>query len=45
MQQIYRRTLMGKCDFNKVAKQIYWKGTLAWLFSCKNAAYFENSFS
>ena len=24
MQQIYRRTPMPKCDFNKVAKQLYW---------------------
>ena len=23
MQQIYRRTSMLKCDFNKVAKQLY----------------------
>ena len=23
MQQIYRRTPMPKCDFNKIAKQIY----------------------
>ena len=23
MQQIYRRTLMPKCDFNKVALQLY----------------------
>ena len=23
MQQIYRRTPMQKCDFNKVAKQLY----------------------
>ena len=23
IQQIYRRTLMTKCDFNKVAKQLY----------------------
>ena len=30
MQQIYRKTPMPKCDFNKVAKQIYWNRTLAW---------------
>ena len=23
MQQIYRRTIMTKCDFDKVAKQLY----------------------
>ena len=28
--QIYRRTLIPKCDFNKVAKQLYWNHTLAW---------------
>ena len=25
MQQIHKRTLMSKCDFNKVAKHIYWR--------------------
>ena len=29
MQQIYRRTLMLKYDFNKVAKQLYWNHTSA----------------
>ena len=29
MQQIYRRTPMPKCDFNKVALQLYWNHTLA----------------
>ena len=33
MQQIYSRTPMPKCDFNKV------------VFSCKFAAYFQNTFS
>ena len=28
MQQIYWRTPMPKCDFNKVAKQLYWNHTL-----------------
>ena len=45
MQQIYRRTPMPKCDFNKVAKQLYWNCTSAWVFSCKFAAYFQNTFS
>ena len=49
MQQIYRRTPMPKCDFNKVAKQFskqfYWNRTLAWVFSTKFAAYFQNIFS
>ena len=34
MLQIYR-TPMPKCDFNKVAKQLYWSHTSAWVFSCK----------
>ena len=45
VQQIYRRTPMPKCDFNNVALQIYWNHTLTWVFSCKFAAYFQNSFS
>ena len=44
MQQIYRRTPIPKCDFNKVALQIYWNCTLTWLFSCKFAAHFQNGF-
>ena len=32
MQQIYRRTLMSKCDVNKVATQFYWNRT-AWVQS------------
>ena len=45
MQQIYNRTAMPKCNFNKVAKQLYyWNHTLAWVFSCKFAAYFQNTF-
>ena len=32
-QQIYRRTLMPKCDFNKVAKQLYWNHISAWVVS------------
>ena len=34
MPQIYRRTPMPKCDFNKVA----------WVFSFKFVAYFQNTF-
>ena len=33
MQQIYRRTPMPKCDFNKVALKNYWNRTSAWVFS------------
>ena len=45
MQQIYRRTPRLKCDFNKVVLQLYWNRTSAWVFSCKYAAYFQNTFS
>ena len=45
MQQIYWRTPTPKCDFNKVEKQFYWNRTLALVFSCKFAAYFQNTFS
>ena len=27
-----------------VAKQLYWNHTLAWVFSCRFAAYFQNTF-
>ena len=33
MQQIYRRKPMPKCDFNKVALQLHWNYTSAWVFS------------
>ena len=45
MQQIYRRTPMPKCDFSKVALQLYWNRTSTGVFSCKFAAYFQNTFS
>ena len=45
VQQIYRRSSMLKCDFNKVALQLYWNRTSAWVSSCKFAAYFQNTFS
>ena len=45
MQQIYRKTLMLKYDFDKVAEQLYWNITSAWVFSFKLAAYFCNTFS
>ena len=44
MQQIYMRTPMPKCDLNKVALQLYWNRTSAWVFSCKFAAYFQTTF-
>ena len=40
-----QETTMPKCDFNKVALQLYWNGTSAWLLFCKFAAYFHNTFS
>ena len=42
--QIYRRIPMTKCDLNKAALQLYWNRTLAWVFSCKFGAYFQNTF-
>ena len=45
MRQIYRRTPLRKCDFNKVALQLYRNRTSAWVFYCKFAAYFQNTFS
>ena len=35
---------MSKCDFNKVALQLYWNHNSAWVFSDKFAAYFQNTF-
>ena len=43
IQQIYKRTSMPKCDFNKI-RQLYWNRTSAWLFSSKLAAYFRIPF-
>ena len=43
MRQIYRRTPMPKCDFNKVVLQLYENYTLVWVLSCKFAAYFQNT--
>ena len=45
MQQIYRRTPMPKCDFNKVALQLYWNRTSTWVFSCNFASYLQCTFS
>ena len=36
---------MPKCNFNKVAKQLYLNHTLAWVYSCIFAVYFQNIFS
>ena len=45
MQQIYKRSPMLKCDFSKVAKQLYWNRNSEWMFSCKFTAYFQNTFT
>ena len=52
MHQIYRRTPMSKCDFNKVAikvsikvaKQLYSNRTSAWVFFCKLLHIFRTPF-
>ena len=44
MQQIYRRTRMGKCDFNKVALQLCWNHTSRHCSPVNFAAYFQNTF-
>ena len=44
IQQIYNRTPMPKCDFNKIALRLYWNRTSASVFSCKLAACFQNTF-
>ena len=44
MQQIYRRAIMPKCDFNKVALQLYRNHTLEWVFSCKFGQTFAGSY-
>ena len=36
---------MPKCDFNKVANQLYWNHIAVWVFCCKFATYFQNTFS
>ena len=43
MQQIYRRS--HPCQSAISIKLLYWNLTLAWVFSCKLAAYFQNTLS
>ena len=46
MQQIYMRTHMSKCNFNKVGKQsVEIALRLGWLGLAKFAAYFQTTFS
>ena len=40
-----QRTPFPKCDFNKVALQLYWNRTSAWVFFFKFVPYFQNTFS
>ena len=35
---------MPECDFSKVVLQLYWNHTVAWMYGCKFAAYFQNTF-
>ena len=35
---------MQKCNFNKVALQVYYNYIFAWVFFCKFAGYFQNTF-
>ena len=44
MQKVFRRTPMPNFNFNKVAKQLYWNYTSAWVFSCEFATDFQNTF-
>ena len=41
----YRRTPMPKCNFNNIAKQLYWNHTSPWELSCKFVSHFQNIFS
>ena len=43
MRQIYKRIPKSKCDLKKIALQFYWNHTSACVFSCKFAAYFQNT--
>ena len=43
IQQIYRRTPVPKCDFNKTALQLYWNHTSTWVFYWIFAKSFQNT--
>ena len=45
VQQIYSRTPMPKCDFNKEVLQLYWNRASTSMFSCKFIANFQRAFS
>ena len=42
VQQIYRKTLITKCDFNKVALQLYWNSIRHW-YSPVNLLHFHKN--
>ena len=44
MQQICRKTPMQKCDFNKVALQLYWNHKSSWALFWKFDTYLQNTF-
>ena len=46
-KQPFRGVLRKRCSENmqQIYRQIYWNRTSAWVFSCKFAAYFRNTFS
>ena len=44
--KIIKNTLLKDANFLQNEKQqLYWNRTSAWVFSCKFAAYFQNTFS
>ena len=44
MQHIYRRIPMSKCEFNKIALQLYWYHTSAWVSPAKCCIFSEHLF-
>ena len=45
MQQIYRRTPIPKCDFNKATFQVYWNRTSAWVYPVNLLHIFRTPFT
>ena len=44
IDKIFRRSPIQKCDFINAAMQHYCSHTSAWIFSCKFAAYLQNTY-
>ena len=44
MRQIYRKTHMQKCDFNKDILQIYWNYSAVYVLPFKFTEYFHSTF-